>query len=617
MPGSGAIPVPTPAPRRIPARHTPAMIGGLILFLVFLIGVIIYTDWLGREAYNNTRRAGDLLLAEREINSALLDMETSIRGFVIAGEEKFLQPYNAARERLPQLRADLTGQIANLQDLDSSIRNQIRRQAEDLFAASDNWQRDWAGVQIDNRRLGRTQETFEAIAGGQGKALFDTFREAGRNLNSTLTAQLDRYRAELNNIRWFELAVILVLGLLALGGAVLTMRTARRELHREMEATRRIEIEHRQLQAVVDNLPIAVRVMDAPGSNVILQNQSAEEIFPAAVWNEMTRGERIKYFDLRRPDGTPITLEDAPVARALGEGRAVRDVELITTRPETGTKHLMVSATPIKDESGRITSSVILIQDVTQLRIIDQRKDEFIAIAAHELRNPLAALVGYNHLAHRTLGKVKAGSTSADDALPTIERYLGEIGKQIERLTRLIARLLDASRVQLGRLNLEKAPVNLVKIAEEAVANAQTTDAGAHEIELEPSAPPDLTGQWDPTRIEQVLTNLLDNALRYSPLGTTVHLSITQEGDTARVEVTDQGPGIPDHQRPHLFSRYFGPLPNLPSPDGSPGPRKKRGLGLGLYVSSEIVAAHGGEIGFRPNPDGGSVFWFTLPLSEG
>jgi signal transduction histidine kinase/CHASE3 domain sensor protein len=614
MSGSGDMPVPTPAPRRTPARNTSAMMGALIIFLVFLIGVVIYTDLLGREAYNNARRAEDLLLTEREINSALLDMETSMRGFVIAGEEGFLQPYNAAKERLPRLQAGITGQIANLQDLDGSTREQIRRQVEDLFVASDNWQRDWAGVQIDNRRLGRTQEAFDAIAAGHGKALFDAFREAGRNLNSTLAAQLERYRAELNNIRWFEVGVILVLGLLALVGAVLTMRTARRELRREMEATRRIETEHRQLQAVVDNLPIAVRVMDAPGSNVILQNQSAEEIFPAAVWNKMTRGERIQYFDLRRPDGTPVTLEDAPVARALGEGRSVRDVELITTRPETGTKHLMVSATPIKDESGRITSSVILIQDVTRLRVIDQRKDEFIAIAAHELRNPLAALVGYNHLAHRTLAKVQAGSTSADDALPSIERYLGEIGKQTERLTKLITRLLDASRVQLGRLNLEKAPVELVKMAEEAITNAQTTDAGAHEIEL--SAPPDLTGHWDPTRIEQVITNLLDNALRYSPLGTSVRLSITQEGDVARVEITDQGPGIPDHQRPHLFSRYFGPLPNLPSPDGSPGPRKKRGLGLGLYVSSEIVAAHGGEIGFRPNPDAGSTFWFTLPLAE-
>jgi signal transduction histidine kinase len=123
-------------------------------------------------------------------------------------------------------------------------------------------------------------------------------------------------------------------------------------------------------------------------------------------------------------------------------------------------------------------------------------------------------------------------------------------------------------------------------------------------------------GQWDPTRVEQVITNLLDNALRYSPPSTKVGLSVTQENGTARVEVTDHGPGIPDHQRPHLFSRYYGPLPQPLSPEGHQGPRKKRGLGLGLYVSAEIVAAHGGEIGIKPNPEGGSVFWFTLPFGE-
>jgi two-component system phosphate regulon sensor histidine kinase PhoR len=450
-------------------------------------------------------------------------------------------------------------------------------------------------------------------ASGMVAVPIEDFLATVRTLDGASSLQLRQLSDELTGVRWFELVAIALLAFIALGGAILTLRTVRRDLRREAEAVRRIETEHRQLQAVVDNLPIAVRVMDAPGSNVILQNGPAEEIFPAAIWNRMTRGERIKYFDLRRPDGTPVTLEDAPVAKGLLEGRTVRDVELLTTRPETGTRHLLVSAAPIKDEAGNVTSSVILIQDITQLKVIDRRKDEFIAIAAHELRNPLAALVGYNHLANRTLGKVRAGTTGAEEALPTIERHLAEMGKQIERLTKLIARLLDASRIQLGRLNLEKSSVDLVRIAEQAVANARTTDAGAHEIEL--SAPPELIGQWDPTRLEQVVTNLLDNALRYSPPGSKVHLSVVEEKGIARVEVADQGPGIPDHQRPHLFNRYYGPLPILRAPGDDQGPRKKRGLGLGLYVSAEIVAAHGGDIGLGSDTGAGSVFWFTLPVA--
>ncbi len=612
MSGPGTLPV--GAPRRIPARSTPTMIGALILFLAALVIVVIYTELLGREAYNNTQRAEDLLFTERETNSALLDMETSVRGFIISGDEDFLQPYTSTQHTLPQLRTDLNNQIDSLQNLDETTRDLLQKQAQNLQAAADTWQNEWAEPQIDNRRLGRTGDAFDAATNDQGKDLFDTFRAAGRTLNGTITQQLRRYSDELNDIRWLELVVIVVLGLLALGGAILTMRTARRELRLEMEATRRIETEHQQLQTVVNNLPIAVRVLNSPESNVILQNQAAEQIFPAKVWNKMTRGERIQYFDLRHPDGSIITVDTAPIARGLQEGRTVQDVELITTRPESGTKHLMVSSAPIKDKQGNVTSSVTLLQDITQLKLIDRRKDEFIAIAAHELRNPLAALVGYNHLVQRTLAKVKAGATRPDDALPTIERHLGEMSRQIDRLTKLIVRLLDASRIQLGRLTLEKSRTDLAKMAEEAVANAQTTDAGTHQIEL--STPLELVGDWDPTRIEQVITNLLDNALRYSPTGSTVYLSLSQQDGKARVEITDHGPGIADHQRPYLFSRYFGPIPDPPSPEGIQSSRQRRGLGLGLYVSAEIVSAHGGETGMRPNAGEGSTFWFTLPLAE-
>jgi signal transduction histidine kinase len=151
-------------------------------------------------------------------------------------------------------------------------------------------------------------------------------------------------------------------------------------------------------------------------------------------------------------------------------------------------------------------------------------------------------------------------------------------------------------------------------MARDAVASACTTDTNDHQINL--TSPDTLEGTWDPTRVEQVITNLLDNALRYSPPGTSVNLTVSQSGGTARVEVKDSGPGIPEYQRPYLFNRYYGPLPDPPTFDQDYSPRKKRGLGLGLYVSAEIVSAHGGEIGVRPGPEGGSIFWFTLPIAD-
>lgn len=599
--------------RRISGPTTPLMIGGLILFLAALVVAITYAEIVGRDAYNNMTRADKILVTEREINIALLDMETGMRGFVIVGDQTFLEPYYASKERLPQLWTTLNEQISALDSLDSGVRDQMQAQASEFRRTADRWQNEWGDVMVRRQMEGQNQEAVSEISKFTGKNMFDDFRTAGNTLNNTISAQLTSFSNGLNNIRWIELVVILVLALLTLAGAIITLRTARRELRLEMEATRRIELEHRQLRTVVNNIPVAVRVADAPESNVILQNHHAEDIFPADVWNTMTRRERIKYFDLRTADGEPIDADNAPIARSVGAGLPATDIELLTTRPETGTRQLMVSAAPIKDSNGVVTSSVLVMRDVTQLKAIDKRKDEFIAVAAHELRNPLAALVGYNHLANRTLGKVKAGLTPSDEALPTIERHLGEMGKQIERLTKLITRLLDASRIQLGKIILEKSSADLVKMAEEAVANARTTDAEAHEITL--LAPAELNAKFDPTRIEQVITNLLDNALRYSPAGTTVKLTLSEQDGTVRVEVADQGPGITEYQRSHLFNRY-GPIPQQPLPDGSPAPRTKRGLGLGLYVSSEIITAHGGEIGVLPNHERGSIFWFTLPVGE-
>lgn len=608
-------------------RSTPLMVGALILFLVALIGTLTYSEVMGRAVYNNTQHAEDMLLVERDINNTLLDMETGIRGYIITGNGQFLEPYETAAGLLPALWVTMTEQIQMLGGPGTEKREQLLQEAEAWRASAEQWHTEWAIIQVENRRQGEIEEAATTVTTVRGKELFDAFRARGDAFSSSLTEQLRLYNDLLNSIRTSELVVIAVLGLLTVGCAILIIRTAQRERKFEMEATYRIETERRQLQAVVDNLPIAVRVLDIPDSNAILQNALAEEIFPSATWNRLSRAERIEYFDLRHPDGERITVDTAPVARGIREGRTVRDVEIITSSREAGTRRLMVSAAPIKDRKGNVTSSVVVLQDVTSMKAIDERKDEFIAIAAHELRNPLAALVGYNYLAQRTLAKARAG---ASDALPTIERHLGEMSKQIERLTKLIRRLLDASRIQLGRLNIERATVDIVKMANEAVINAETTDDGAHTIEL--SAPPALEVAADAVRVEQVITNLLDNAIKYAPGGTNVQITISSNESEALVEIKDQGPGIPEEQRPNLFNRYYGPIPST-QPDGSgmkaaptasgggegeapaQPPKKKRGLGLGLYVSAEIVHAHGGDIGVRPNPDGGSTFWFTLPVA--
>jgi signal transduction histidine kinase len=243
------------------------------------------------------------------------------------------------------------------------------------------------------------------------------------------------------------------------------------------------------------------------------------------------------------------------------------------------------------------------------MRELDARKDEFIATAAHELRNPLTALHGYIQLQNRQAAR--------EDVPPGFVRYLEEMTKLSRRLNSLVELLLDASRISLGKLVLKKERADLAEISRSVVSAAETVDQGEHRLEL--VAPGGIIGMVDPTRVEQVLTNLVGNALRYSPAGTLVLVRLERQDGHARVEVVDNGPGVPEEMRPNLFSRYRQDrTPGDPEVVGSgrapAALRRERGLGLGLHISKEIVLAHGGDIGMTPNPQGGSIFWFTIPL---
>lgn len=593
-------------------RSTPLLIGLLILFLAALIFGGVYMELLGQRAYNSAQRAGNLLLRERDIYSLLIDMETGTRGYIITGDEQFLQPYTDAQSKLPDLWARLSAEITALDGSNASSGDELEQAAAQLKKNADTWQSQWAAPQIELRRRGLAQEVTSNAASERGKQMLDAFRESSRKLNTLANERLHGYNNDLNNIRETELGLIIVVGLLAVGSAVLTLRVSRRESQLQEDGTRRIDAERKRLQAFLENLPVAARLVDVPNGNVILQNRLSDEIFPAQIWNRLSRQERIDYFNMKKPDGTPLLPEDTPVPRMLKENVPAPDVEFMSRAPGGNLCHLSASVAPVKDEHGNINSAVIIIQDITRMRELDQRKDEFIATAAHELRNPLAALSGYAQLVQRQLARDAGAGDKA-----TIERHVGEIGKQVNRLNALVERLLDASRVQLGKLILDKTRQDLVKITQTVVSDLQAPGDGAREHEVTISAPPQLIGCWDGTRLEQVITNLLGNALRHTPPNSHIEIRIAEQNGQARVQVVDDGPGIPDQDRTLLFNRYYqtASIPQGSASEGAPT-RKKQGLGLGLYISNEIIRAHNGQIGVDPSAQGGSIFWFSIPIGE-
>jgi|GEM_PF-3673552 len=587
----------------------------MISAVALLVGALIITgavmEWIGQAARAQVQRANKLLIEQGTAYGMLVDMQTSVRGYVITGDVRFLEPYNNARLRLPGTWAALAQSATQLDSAGSMNSIRIRPLVDEMRQRADTWQRQIGEPLIEMRREGRLQEATAIVASGRGNAVFNSFREAATEVEVHTRRTLASNTQAVDRTREVELWLLVGLSILAVVASLFTLRVVRAESRLQEAARHRAELEIQRLETILGNLPIAVRLLTPPNGDCIIQNRAASMLFPLEKWNSLSVEERLTYFGLTKPDGTRPALEESPVIRTLREGATVLEYEFRMNSPETGPRNLLGSTTPLKDEHGNITAAVMIVQDVTRMKELDQRKDEFIATAAHELRNPLAALSGYHQLAQRMVARA--------DVPPSVTQHLTEMGKQIKRLNVLVEHLLDTSRIQLGRLVLNKAELDLVELVETAAANARATNSGRHTIEVT-ARPASLVGTWDAARLEQVMSNLIGNALRYSPPGTRIEIRVEQEGDMARVSVADEGPGVPESQRARLFERYYQTATlsdKMLSGGGSTRPVvMHKGLGLGLHISSEIVSAHGGKIGMEPNPQGGSIFWFTLPLSE-
>jgi signal transduction histidine kinase len=222
---------------------------------------------------------------------------------------------------------------------------------------------------------------------------------------------------------------------------------------------------------------------------------------------------------------------------------------------------------------------------------------EFMSVAAHELRTPLTGLRGSVQL---LLSRAAQGQAITAEQT---ERLLRTIDTQSSKLTALIAKLLDMTRIEAGRLALDAQPHDVTSLVEEVATHARMQTA-RHAIVVR--SPGETLALIDPLRIEQVLTNLVDNAVKYSPTGGDIFIDVeTSNAHEVSIAVSDHGLGIDPEHLPHIFDRFY--QVDRQSPAG--------GMGIGLYVSQQIVRQHGGEITVEPNPTGGSRFVVRLPAA--
>ena len=370
------------------------------------------------------------------------------------------------------------------------------------------------------------------------------------------------------------------------------------------QALRRSEADHR---AIFERSPIGIARISGDGDMVeanpalLVMLEHDFETMRRSAWPDL----------LRAYDQAASRQRLAPLLAGITAGGSVQ------LRASTGAGKwlwLQLTATSIPDSVGRPEHLLVMIEDVTTVRDtsdqlaealdaqrganvnlekLDRTKTEFLSIVSHEFRTALTGIQGFSEL-------IRDGGLEADE----VRAYGGYIFNDADRINRLISDMLDLDRMESGRMSMRSGDVDINEVLSEAMARAGTSTAAVEfKADLDPRLPI-VAGDRD--RLTQVVSNLVNNAVKYSPDGGTVTLSTRAEGEFALVSVTDTGLGIPPDEIGHVFERFrrvrSGAAQSIP------------GTGLGLTIVKQIVEMHGGKIWVESAVGHGSAFHFTIPL---
>lgn len=269
---------------------------------------------------------------------------------------------------------------------------------------------------------------------------------------------------------------------------------------------------------------------------------------------------------------------------------------VVAERPDGRRRWFTPYATPMLDAQGRVTGGINMLLDITDSREADRRKDEFLAVLAHELRNPLAPITNAVHLLRRE-----------KDASPLHQEAVSIIARQTAQLTRLVNDLLEVSRITTGRIQLRRDWLQLADVLDSAVQSVRSlVDQHSHQLQVSMPATP-LWIHGDAARLEQVLVNLLNNAAKYTLPGGRIDVAVTVEAGEAVVSVRDTGMGIEPQLLPRVFELFTQAEKSLHRSNG--------GLGVGLSLVRNLVEMHGGRVEAHSEPGRGSEFIVRLPAS--
>jgi signal transduction histidine kinase/GAF domain-containing protein len=384
-------------------------------------------------------------------------------------------------------------------------------------------------------------------------------------------------------------------------GAVCVVRdvTERRRLEGQILA------ERNHLQQVIDALPEGIMIAAANPPTVTTMNRVARQLLgadligmPVPIPAPGREGE----FAARHMDGTPYALEDLPLERALLRGDVVRGDQFLIRNAADGREiTILANSAPILGPQGAVEGAVEAFQDISALKDLERRREEFLAAMSHDLKNPLTSIIGMSQLLQRRIGHIEEGEQAH------FANGLGVIVQTAKQMAAQINELLDVTRVQMGRpLLMELAPTDVVALLKR-VAEEYRQTAERHTLLLR-HEDDSLISMVDSARLNRAFANILANAVKYSPEGGDILVAVVrgedQDGAWIEISVTDHGVGIPSAEIDQVFQGFYR-AGNVTE--------RFSGTGLGLTGVRQVVEGHGGTITLESTEGMGTVVTIRIP----
>ncbi len=346
-----------------------------------------------------------------------------------------------------------------------------------------------------------------------------------------------------------------------------------------------------QLQSVVQNLPFALTVFDSD-RNVLLSNELARALVGRPQWTVIDRTPNL--YRICDPLGEPLPMEEWPYHKAIRQPEKSVRREYVLDFGDFQ-RRVLLSIFPVHLSPNEPPIFVSFAEDITARTEQDRRKDDFLTVASHELRSPLTPLLGFMQMARH----------QAESNQPVDVDVLIRAERQAHRIRRLLEGLLDFSRIETGRLQLACRQVNLVEQVSLILEPWYFVGDNKRSFQVTMSD----TALWamvDPDRLEQVITNIIDNALKHGMSDGLISVSLSKDADNAVLAISNEGDPVDSSDIEHVFDRFY----QRNTRQGT----FRTSMGLGLYISRQIIDQHGGSIKMQSAAGSQTTVQITLPL---